>query len=79
MIYERGTPDEYEVIWGNGHVDRITAHQVSWAGGPPLLGIGPATPRRVLFHAEVDGHWRLLLVAMEDDITTIRNVTQVGL
>lgn len=76
---DRGSPDEYEVVWRNGHTDRVFAHQVSWSGGSGFLQLAEPGPRRIRFHAEVGGHWRLLLDALEDDIATVRNVTQVGL
>lgn len=79
--FERGEPDEFEIVWKTGHVDRLKAHQVTWPhsdifGG--VFGGRPAGPPHVLFHGEVDGRWRLLLSALEGDIATVRNVTQVG-
>lgn len=71
---DRGPLDEYEVLWRNGGRDVVRAHQVTSEGGGFLE---PSKPRRVYFHGEIDGHWRLLLSAMEDDILTIRNVTHV--
>ena len=75
--FERGEPDEFEVIWRTGHTDRLVAHQVSLEGGDTFFRSGPETPQRVRFHAEIDGHWRLLLDALASDVLTIRNVTHV--
>jgi hypothetical protein len=72
---ERGAPDEYEVVWKTGHVDRFVAHQVSWPHSGNLIG-GISRDGRVQFHAEIEGDWKLILSAQEDDIATIRNVTQ---
>lgn len=81
--YDHGEPDEFEIVWKTGHVDRLKAHQVTWPdsaaaifGG--LFGSRPAGAPRILFHGQIDGRWRLLLSAPEDDIATVRNLTQVG-
>lgn len=65
---ERGAPDRYEVVWESGHVEQVSAHQVLW---PNVFRGG----RRVLFHTEIDGLWTLVLSAVEDDIRTVRNIT----
>jgi hypothetical protein len=75
--YERGEPDEFEVVWKSGHVDRLKAHQVTWPSNTFDLFGGQQGPARVLFHGEVDGRWRLLLSALEDDIRSVRNITHV--
>lgn len=76
MSHERGPASEYEVVWKSGHIDRVTAHQVMWTGGVDLFG-GAERTERVRFHAEVDGHWMLMLDALADEIATVRNVTYV--
>lgn len=77
MTIERGEPEEYEVVWCNGHVDHFKAHQVTYLGGPFSFGAADA-PRRVHFHGEFDGKWVLVLSAPEDDILVIRNVTRAS-
>ncbi|KOT94562.1 hypothetical protein ADK70_12775 [Streptomyces rimosus subsp. pseudoverticillatus] len=72
MKAERGAPDLYELVWESGHTEKIAAHQVAW---PNALHGGRRRPR-VLFHAEIDGRWTLLLSVFEDDIRTIRNITR---
>lgn len=76
---ERGPADEFEVVWKNGHVDRFKAHQVTWPDSSfslaTMMHDGPMKPRRVQFHAEIEGRWTLMLSALEDDISVIRNVT----
>lgn len=74
---ERGPADEFEVTWKNGHVDRFLAHQVTWPRESLALMAAnpPETPRRVQFHAEMNGRWTLMLSALEDDILVIRNLT----
>jgi len=71
---DRGPVTTYEITWKTGHTERFAAHQVSWAGRTSgLFGESCGAPR-VLFHAEIEGRWTLLLSALEDDIRTIRNV-----
>ena len=76
---DRGPASEYEVIWQNGHIDRLKAHQVSWPGRGRVFMDQPATgPSVVQFHAEVDGRWQLILSAPEDEIAVIRNLTHAN-
>lgn len=75
---DRGPLVEYEVVWKSGHVDRLKAHQVTHCGGS-LFAFGTRAadePERVVFHGEFDGRWQLVLSALVDDITTIRNLSQ---
>ena len=79
---DRGPTSDYAITWRNGHVDHVHAHQVSWDDGFSFMSgfMGsqePPKPKRVKFHAEIDGHWTLLLDTLEEDIVSIRNVTQV--
>lgn len=62
--YESPTPDVYELTWMSGHVERIVAHDVSYANG------------RVLFLADANGRMRIQLSSLEEDLRTIRNVTE---
>lgn len=74
MSDDHGPLHEYQVIWKSGHVETIRAHQVLLPP-PALLFMGDRDePRRVIFHGEIDGHWRLILDAAYDDITSIRNL-----
>jgi hypothetical protein len=70
---DRGPASEYEVVWKNGHSERLKAHQVSWPGRMPLQ-VGTES-NTIQFHAEVDGRWQLILSAPEDEISIVRNVT----
>lgn len=76
--HDRGPLHTYELTWRSGHVERIEAHQVTLPMPDlGLFGSAPATTRRrVTFHGEIDGRWRLVLDAAEEDIRTIRNVTR---
>lgn len=79
--FKRGRPDVYEITWMSGHVERVLAHQVSY----PHQGITFAAEYvgmaaeggapRVRIHAEIDGEWRLTLAAREEDIRSMRLVT----
>lgn len=68
-------PQRYEVTWLSGHVETVIAHQVSWPNNSADLFLGAARPVRIQFHAEVDGRWTLQLSALEDDLRTVRNIT----
>lgn len=82
---ERGEPDVYEVVWKSGHIERIQAHQVIWPQDNTgligaMFGGNTLTERRgdprILFHADINGRWSLVLSAIEDDVRTVRLVTQ---
>lgn len=73
--FDRGPLQTYEIHWVSGHVETVQGHQVSWSGGAMFGHSGPERPTRVMIHGEIDGHFRLVLSALEDDIRTIRNVT----
>lgn len=74
--YDHGPLVTYEIIWRSGHVERIEAHQVLWPQTPSILS-APATDAtpRVLFHGSFDGRWRLVLVADEADLLSVRDVS----
>lgn len=77
--YDHGPLRTYEVTWTSGHVETVQAHQVLM---PPdefgLFSVATRTDRvrNVRFHGEIDGHWQLVLCAREDEIRSIRDVTQ---
>jgi len=62
--YESPDPDLYELTWMSGHVERIVAHDVNFANS------------RVVFLADVNGRMRIQLSALEDDLRTIRSITE---
>lgn len=70
-------PQRYEITWQSGHVETVIAHQVSWPNNAfNFFGGGSSTrPSRIQFHAEIDGRWTLQLSALEDDLRTVRNIT----
>ena len=69
-----GPLSEYEVTWRSGHIERLAAHQVSYPNRLSLFD-GPPRTQIVQFHAEINGFWRLVLSAPEEEIVTIRNLT----
>lgn len=80
--FDYGPVQRYEVVWMSGHIETVLAHQVMFpqqgafiSGG--MLGVIAEAPgrSRVQMHAEIDGHWRLTLSALEEDIRSIRLVT----
>ncbi|MFE2563139.1 hypothetical protein [Streptomyces mirabilis] len=62
--YEPPEPDLYELTWMSGHVEKIVAHDVSFAN------------HRVVFLTDANGRMRISLSALEDDLRTIRCITQ---
>ena len=79
--FKHGRLDVYEITWMSGHVERVLAHQVSWpeAGlnlARSMFGVGAeGGPTRVRIHAEISGRWCLTLSAREEDIRSMRLVT----
>jgi hypothetical protein len=75
-FYDDVLPRTYEITWQSGHVETVTAHQISYPSTADVLfGRRTSRPARVDFHAQIDGMWALQLSALEDDIRTIRDVT----
>lgn len=79
---DRGPLRTYEVTWRSGKVERFLGHQLmvpleTASMVSSYLGAGPGRSRTMI-HAEVDGHWRLLLSADSELITTVRDITDVG-
>lgn len=79
--FKRGRPDVYEITWMSGHIEQVPAHQLTYPHRGLIvtdyaIGIGAddGAPR-VQIHAEIDGKWRLVLSAREEDIRTMRLVT----
>lgn len=69
---DRGPLTTYEITWMSGHVERVQAHSVMYPNTFSILG-GPGGKQRVQFHGEIDGRWRLVLSALDEDIRTIRD------
>lgn len=77
MTYDYGDIQTYEIVWRSGHVERVLAHQVTYPGaGAELLHGRTRTYRVIEFHGQIDGRWLLTLRADEDDIQTVRLVTE---
>jgi hypothetical protein len=81
--HKYGRPDLYEITWMSGHIETVAAHQVTYphqglalfsGGGAATLTADQLAPR-VRMHAELDGRWCLTLSAREEDIRTMRLVT----
>lgn len=73
--FDHGPLQRYEIIWKSGHVEEIACHQVMLPALSmlPLFGIETREPsRRLTLHGQIDGHWKLILDADYDDISTIR-------
>jgi len=80
--YDHGPVQTYEITWMSGHTETVLAHQVSYPQRGAFVFAGgfgsmaeESGPSKVQFHAELDGHWRLTLSALEADIRTVRLVT----
>lgn len=83
--YDHGPLQTYELIWKTGHIETVQGHQVQFDSGgmafSSMLGssLGIATradlPPKFRIHGEIDGHWRLVIAAPEEDLVSVRNVT----
>lgn len=74
--YNYGPLRTYEITWRSGHVETVQGHQITFSGGMyDLLGHGPRRPVRFHIRGEFDGCWLLVLSALEDDVSAIRDVT----
>lgn len=74
--YDHGPLRTYQITWRSGHVETVQGHQVTHTGGAyDLFNHGPARPARFTIHGDFEGHWRMVLTALEDDVVSIRDVT----
>lgn len=79
--FNYGPVQRYEITWMSGHIETVLAHQVMYPhAGMALVGEMFGTAReagapRIRMHAEIDGQWVLTLSAREEDIRTMRLVT----
>lgn len=71
--YDYGPLQTFEITWQNGHVEKVQGHQVTTTGGGGIFGPGR---KRFSIHGEINGHWQLVISALEDDVRIIRNVSQ---
>lgn len=74
--HDYGPLRTYEITWMNGHIERVQGHQVHHSGNIPLLFGGRPERARFTIHGEFDGRWRMVLTAPEEDVRTIRDVTE---
>jgi hypothetical protein len=75
-LYDRGPIQTYEVIWRSGHVERVLAHSVTYPGAGAEIFGRPRAHRVIEFHGEIGGRWLLTLRADEDDLLTVRLITE---
>lgn len=80
--YNYGQVDLYEITWMSGHIETVPAHQVTYPhAGMVMARMFSSTetaevgPPRVQLHAELNGRWVLTLSAREEDIRSMRLVT----
>lgn len=76
-----GPLTSWEITWMSGHIETVHGHQVTYphAGlamaGSIFGGNADTGAPRILIHGEINGRWRLVLAAREEDIRTMRDVT----
>lgn len=78
--YDHGPLRTYQIIWRSGHIETVQGHQVTFDSHVDMFRSGPPRPGRFNIHGDFpkeDGgtDWRLVLHGLEDDIITIRDVT----
>jgi hypothetical protein len=74
--FDHGPLRTYEIVWQSGHVETVQGHQVHFTGtADAVFNQGVKRAPRFTIHGEIDGHWRLVLSGLEDDVATIRDVT----
>lgn len=82
--HKYGRPDLYEITWTSGHIETVVAHQITFpnsglagfGGGGLITALNADTGvPRIRMHAEINGRWCLTLQAREEDIRTMRLVT----
>lgn len=87
--YDHGPLRTYRITWRSGQAETVQGHQVlfdshrlsSMAGFSALFG-GTAAgtrsdlPPRFTIHGSFDGHWRMVMTAPEEDMLSVRDVTE---
>jgi hypothetical protein len=76
MSYDHGPLQTWQLIWKNGHVEEVRAHQCLLPISNPFFSDHEHERNRVTFHGEIDGHWKLVLDVDYSEIASIRLVTQ---
>lgn len=72
---DRGPLRPFQIVWRSGHVETIRAHQVVTPPAFDVLFGEEPRDKRLLVHAEIDGHWTLLLAADWADVLSVRLLT----
>jgi hypothetical protein len=78
--FDYGHLRTYEVVWRSGHIETVQGHQVTFSSTVAMFSHGTPRPPRFSIHGDFpreDGgtDWRLVLHGLEDDVITIRDVT----
>lgn len=75
MTEEVERPRKYELVWRTGQVEYIEATGVLYSAGSSLSGLGDGEAH-IQFRLQTPDHWKLVLSAAEDQLKTIRDVTE---
>lgn len=81
MGYDYGPLRTFEITWRSGHIETVQGHQVTFDSSRlELLTMIPGTlpdlPPMFRIHGMFPGsQWRLVLVAPEADLPSLRDVT----
>jgi hypothetical protein len=73
--YDHGPLKPYEVVWTNGHVETVQAHQVMMPRPAGLFfeNVSTKTHEYIQFHGEIDGRWQLVLAVRPELVDVIRD------
>ena len=78
--HDYGPLRTYEITWKSGHIETVQGHQVMFGSSrlealTMLPGPLPTIPPRFTIHGEFDGFWRMVISAPEEDLISVRDVT----
>lgn len=74
--HDYGPLRTYEVIWRNRAPEMIQGHSVQFDSNS-IFGAPPTAPPKIRIYGMFPGQqWRMLLMAPEEDISVIRDVTE---
>lgn len=76
LDFDYGPLRTFEVVWKSGHVETVQGHRVHFSGGESAAIFGSRErPGRFKVYGDFPDGWRLVLMGLEDDVVTIRDVT----
>lgn len=73
--HDYGPLRTYQLTWKSGHVERVQGHQVMMDGWQGSI-LNPNPEPKFYIHGQFGRHWRLVLAGNENELESLRDVTE---